>query len=816
MNTTHSPVSRCFSTKISKYLKDVAPCIMLAVISAVVFSNTLLNTFVYDDSVTIVNNNLIKGWKNIHSIFSLNYFILSGELSYRPVVTLSYFIDYFLWGLNPAGFHLTSLFLQIANTLLLYVFLKRVTKANMAAFVSAVLFTTHPIITEAVNCISYREDILAAFFFLIAFVLYLKIGTKSLTHSKFLLYYTGSLSSYLLSLFTKEMAVTLPILLVLFDAFYSSSVSPFRVIMKRVKGIYIGYFIVTCFYLVIRFVLFRHDYIRLDQTQQNVFVMIKVVAVYIKLLFLPFNLNADYVVPAVTAGIFSFIIALLSLATAGILLIRLCQKNKQNWFFMSWFFATLLPVLNIIPIGNIMAERYLYIPIMGFAGVIGILVQQCASKKNLVTICLGAIVVIISITGVYRNGIWHDEFSLWYATVNREPKSARAHHNLGVVHSSKGYYDYAEIEYKKTLEINPGDIEAHYNMGNTYERKGMQDAAIKEYQEALRYNPAYADAYNNLGGLYKNQHLLDKAIEFYKKAIQCNPFNSNYYSNLGLVYSENKLYEQAVAEFRKALNINSGLPAIHNNLGNTYREMGNFTEALTEYKTALGLDPASAETHNNLGVVSMRMEQFEEAMEEFETAIRLDPKLADAHNNLGIVHAKKGNSGMAIGELTKAVSMGFDNADVHNNLAGVYLSMGLKDDAIAELKLVLKFNPADSNAHYNLGNAYLSKGFVDEAISEFKEAVKYNPADGEIYYYLGIAFYRKGRYNEAIDSLYQSIHYQPNNPSVHRLLGIIYSNNLRNPSKASFHLSETLRLDPQQPMAKEITEAINGLLKEGD
>ena len=88
----------------SKYFGGIVPYIILAVISVIVFCNTLDNTFVYDDSVTIVNNNLIKSWKNFHTIFSFNYFILSGELSYRPLVTLSYFIDYSLWGANPGGF----------------------------------------------------------------------------------------------------------------------------------------------------------------------------------------------------------------------------------------------------------------------------------------------------------------------------------------------------------------------------------------------------------------------------------------------------------------------------------------------------------------------------------------------------------------------------------------------------------------------------------------------------------------------------------------------------------------------------------------
>ena len=795
----------------NKYFNGIVPYIILAVISLIVFCNTLGNSFVYDDSVTIVNNNLIKNWKNFHTLFSFNYFILSGEMSYRPVVTLTYFIDYSLWGLNPTGFHLTNLLLQAANTLLFYLFLKRVAKSNTLAFFSTLLFTTHPILTETVNSISYREDLLAAPFFLIAFILYLKINKPFFNKSKFLLYYPVSLFSYLLALFSKEMAITFPILLILFDIFYLPSGKPLQALIKKLKGIYIGYFSVTGFYLFIQFVVFRHVYIRLDQTKQSLFVMIKVLASYIKLLFLPFNLNADYVIPPITTGIISFIISVLIVTIVIIITIRLCKNNKQHWFFISWFFITLLPVSNIIPIGNIMAERYLYIPIMGISGIIGILIQKSNLKNPLATICSAIVIFILGVMCINRNGIWRDEFTLWYSTSIREPNSARAHHNLGVVHSSKDFYDYAEYEYKKTLEINPKDIEAHYNLGNAYERKGILDNAIKEYQDAIRYNPYYADAYNNLGNIYKKTHLLDKAIEHYKKAIQCNPFNPHYYNNLGLAYHEKKLYKEAVTEFARSLKINSGMSTTHNHLGNTYKEMGNSKDALTEYTTAIELDTGSADSHNNIGIVYTNTGQLEEAIKEYETAIRLDPKLANVRNNLGIAHAKKGDLEKAIEELNKAVALGYDNADVHNNLAGVYLTKGLTDNAIVELKLSLKLNPKDSNAHCNLGNAYTSKNLGDEAISEFKEAITYNTMDGEIYYYLGNAFYRKGQYNEAVNALNQSVHYQINNPLAHKMLGVIYANYLNDPSKALFHLNETLRLDPQQSVAKEITEAIGKL-----
>lgn len=799
--------------KLNHYLKIAAPYLILPALSGIVFLNTLSNTFVYDDSITVVTNNLIKSWHNLHFIFSPHYFILSGELSYRPVVTLSYFIDYFLWGLHPKGFHLTNLFLQSANTLLFYLFLKRVVKRNTGAFIAALLFATHPVLTETVNSISYREDLLAALFFLISFILFLKADKEPSTPGKFSLYFTGALFSYLLSLFSKETSVTLPVLLVAGNLFCFSSTRIRYPLAKRTKGIYPGYLIITGFYLFIRFVLFRHTYPRLDQDPDNLFVMVKVLASYLRVLFLPCKLNADYVVPPLASGVISMIISVLLVVTAVILTVRICRKDKRCWFFASWFFITLLPVSNIIPIENSMAERYLYIPLMGFSGFAGIIMQNYLIKNKLAAIGFGAILVTTSIVSIHRNQVWHEDFTLWQTTVSREPGSVRAHNNLGVAYSAKGFYGNAESEYTKTMELHPGDIEAHYNRGNAYERNGKADAAIKEYLEVLRYHPGHADAYNNIGGIYRNRQLFDKAIESYKKAIRCNPFNFKYYSNLGLVYHEKRQYDEAVTEFKKALKINARIPLIHNNLGNTYKEMGDFNAALAEYKTAIEQDPDCVDAHNNLGIVSMHMERHEDAMVEFETASRLNPKLANVHNNLGIAHAKKGNYDEALDELNKAVTLGFNNAEVHNNLAGVFLTQGSTDSAIRELKLALQYNPKDSNTHCNLGNAYIEKGIQDEGISEFKEAIKWNPTDGEIYHYLGNALYQKGHYEAAAEAFSQSIHYQTDNALSHKMLGIIFAKYLHDSTKALYHLNETLRLNPSQIGKKELEEIKNSMGK---
>ena len=200
------------------------------VISIIVYLNCLQNSFVYDDDSTIINNYFIRHWSNLPDLFTNRYFVLSAELTYRPVVTLSYFIDYAFWHLNPLGYHLTNILIHAINSVLVFIFAFQVFKNRKSAFISALFFSSYPLFSEVVNAVGFREDLLAFMFLILAFICYLKANQQ-----RYILYYPMSLFCYLLSLFSKEMAITLPVLIILYDTVFkgflsrnnSSSLSPF-------------------------------------------------------------------------------------------------------------------------------------------------------------------------------------------------------------------------------------------------------------------------------------------------------------------------------------------------------------------------------------------------------------------------------------------------------------------------------------------------------------------------------------------------------------------------------------------------------------
>src|SRR3989339_670637 len=212
---------------IKSRLKKILPLIVIF-IAVLLYLNTLSNAFVYDDAYVITENYFIKSLGNLPKLFTKGYLPLSGELSYRPIVTLTYFFAYAIWRLNPLGYHLTNIILHTINAFLFYLFMKSISRNSSLSILATLLFLSHPLLTETVNAVCYREDILASIFFLLAFVYFIKIRISfsesgnpiQQTHARLIPSYTISCGSYCLALFSKEMAITLPILLVLFDLLY--------------------------------------------------------------------------------------------------------------------------------------------------------------------------------------------------------------------------------------------------------------------------------------------------------------------------------------------------------------------------------------------------------------------------------------------------------------------------------------------------------------------------------------------------------------------------------------------------------------------
>lgn len=596
-------------SKISRNLSLPILALVIICLTQFVYLNSLSNQFAYDDEFTIVTNYFVKTWNNFPLLFNSDYFKLSGELSYRPVVTLSYFIDFTFWKLNPFGYHLTNNLLQTLNSVLLFLLLTRIFNCRTTSFIAALIFSCHPVLSEAVNAISYREDLLAAAFFIAAFLLYIKTSNPKQPFSPA---YLASVACYLLGVFSKEMAITFPLLILLFDVIFTKGQS----LSYRLTRYYIGYILATIFYLLMRFVVLHnpvesHVSYPEGSILVNFLTMSKVLACYIKLFILPVTLCADYVVPYSTS-LFdnSFILSFLLLAAVIVITYKLFFYSKILFFSIVWFFISLLPVLNIVPIENLMAERYLCLPVIGFCMLTGSLLAHhqskiFSSKYRLITAVLFIVILAgFSFRTISRNTTWRDQTVLWTNTAKLSPDSFRAHNNLGNIYRNAGRFDEAIQELKQAISLYNDYIDAHNNLGVTYRKKGMLKEALSEYQKALQINPRYPYAHNNLGVLLAKSNYLDLAITEFSNAVACKPDYADAYNNLGATYIRKGLYEKAITECLNAIKYNNNYIDAYYNLSTAYFNNKQPDQALETAKLVLTMDPNHHDARELLSVIT--------------------------------------------------------------------------------------------------------------------------------------------------------------------------------------------------------------------
>lgn len=494
--------------------------IFIILFTFLIYANKFNNGFVRDDFRIIVKNDFIKDIKNIKYVFSKKYFSLTDEWQYRPVLTLTYFLNYYLFGLDLKSWHFFNIFFHSLNAILIYFIVLLILKDKLIAFLSGILFIVHPIQTETVNYITGgRDDILCFFLFLSAFLFYIK--------NNILL----SIICFIMALFTKEMAITLPIILFAYDYFF---------LKDRIKNNlkkYSVYLFTVLMYLLFKFYLFKSfgTVAGIDLSNGfkyyggNIYLSIvtglRITVYYVYLMFFPYKLSPsiDKIFRISETAIEpSAIISLLFLSSIFFIAINNIKKDKRVSFCIFYFFITLIPVSNIIPFGNLMQEQYLYFSSFGFCLLLGILIIKI-KKINIILILFSVIIMIYSLRTVLRNKDWKDDISLVEKTVYYFPKVAYTHQTLGVYYAEKKMYNEASKEFKKAIDIDNKYTNAYVGLGSVYFRMGFYEDAIKFYEEAIILPNVQNIVYYNMGLTYLKLNKKAEGRKYIKEYLELCP-----------------------------------------------------------------------------------------------------------------------------------------------------------------------------------------------------------------------------------------------------------------------------------------------------
>lgn len=560
--------------------------LLLAAIIFLVYYDSFNNSFVYDDYPFIVENNAIR---RLDARGIISNFIERGAVSsseglskdvWRPFVTTSFAIDYKLWKLIPRFYHLENTLIHAACAILVYVAVFLVIGDTFAAFIASLVFAIHPAQTEAVTWASGRSNVLFLMFFLAAFIFHI----RNRKYVKTALNYNLSVIFFTCSLLSKEMAIVLPLILILYDLHFYPSDS-----LRRYIKYYLPYFIISAFYILARMSVVGGIAQKDDwwggSLSSAILVSVKALSGYVRIVLFPVGLKVFYLVDIPTSFLSKGMpLALLVLAAVASVYF-IFRKEKEVSFYMLWFFVSLLPVSNIVPFKAVMAERFLYLPIIGFAALFGMSFSRSAGSSNAGGTAKGALnflfmgmIVFYGAATVSRNIEWRDEVTFYTREALSSPADPTAQYNLGYAYgkeakkyvsrdreTSRAYYALAVEKYKDTLFLRPDSQLAYAGLGNVYNELGMYDDAIINFRKALAIKEDSA-LYNNLAVSYFHKVMYDDAIMSCRKALALTPGHVNAYINIGNAYYMKNEYGKAAFAWSRAVEIGPPNPALEEKL----------------------------------------------------------------------------------------------------------------------------------------------------------------------------------------------------------------------------------------------------------
>jgi tetratricopeptide (TPR) repeat protein len=626
--------------------------------TSLVYSNSLRGDFLYDDLYDIIENTSIQKLLPLKEVFMINR---GGKLNIlnRPVVNLSFAISYAMGGMKPFYFHLMNLVIHIFSGLALLGIVRRaLTLPNLRSLYGdniplislliAIIWTIHPLQTESVTYMTQRFESLMGCFSLVSLYCAIRVGDSEHPLRWSLL----SACSCLLALLSKEVAASIPLLILLFDrAFMAGS---FKEAWRSRRPLYLGLLVAWCCFAWVQLQAqgraqwagfgLPMPWWRYALSQPGVILH------YLRLAIWPHPLCIDYMwrpaktLAAILPG--TLVIGGLFLGTVFALF-----RKPGLGFLGAAFFLILAPTSSFMPLADLAVEHRMYLPL---APVVAALVLGCyqlillLQKQQWIPwvrtrpLVLGVVAMALATLGMLtylRNVDYLSQFNIWGDTVRKAPTNPRGHLNYGSALKNKGFIDEAIIEYEKAIQLAPRIPMAYTNLGAIYSERGEFDVSLKYLTKAIDLAPENANYVRNLGVVLVKKKLYDDALICFERAVKLSDDYAPGYASMGEVYFIKNNYIKSITNFHKAIEINPRVFKYHWSLAISCLASGEDAMAAAAFREALQLAEIPAGWTSLLGWIYWQYHKDSQAVPPLREALRMRPDDVQSMTRLGWILA---------------------------------------------------------------------------------------------------------------------------------------------------------------------------------
>jgi len=756
--------------------------VLLGLAAFAVCARSLAASFVSWDDGLLTDKLAVHGLSLSH----LKAILVPAGMAWQPVRDLAFALTYAFSGRSPWGYHLVNTILYVAVCLLALRVLEAILarsglssrSGNLAAWLGALIFCLHPLHVEAFAWVQGNKDLLAGAFFLAAFLAHDRAGRAEGAQSR--RHYLTGYALFLLALGSKPSAAAFPLVVLAYDLLL-----PPKVNKRSVRGLlalHLPYWLPAAA-LSVYFIFFTGAVQRTGLSLEGLLVLPQILAACYRLTLLPLGLLHRYpdpvfnglASPAFWAGLITTVPAL-----AFVLLGR--RRHPAEAFGVLWFFLCWLPQSNLVPIAIRVADRYLFLSLLGPALAVSAAAVRLAERlrpagQRLLWAAWVTLLVTYALLSVQRVGAWQDGPSLWGQAAESRPRDAFFQLGLAEVLIKEGDLERAAGAYERVLELQPGNVKALVNLGYTRKAQGRLEEALGLYQRALRIDSNNFNALNTVGNLLATQGQDSLAAEYYWRALRAEPDNYMARVNLAALWRRTGHEQAADSLMGEMEQVSLPQPVVLLQRGRQFILDGRLDSARARFERALDLDRELTPALAGLGEVLMRQDSTARALEMFRAA----------------------------------QAGGLSDWALLYDLGLAWSRLGQPDSALAYYRSAWHAQPDSSASALDYAVALARSDSLARAVEVGRALALSHPSEAIVHYNLGNWLLRLERYEDAAACYRDALAANPQDEKSHLNLGLLYVRWLNNPDSARLHLEASLTAAPNQPQAQSIRNTIEQL-----